>query len=100
MTCPDIVFDVVMQVDGSAIDSSVFTYTGATQMLSTHNTDLSLNGDVHDMQIQAQYDGAIYSTFTLDFSVELIDRCVAPSITVPPQTDPAVYTYTLNLPAA
>ena len=42
-----------------------------------------------------------YSTAgTLDFSVQLIDLCGTPSISVPAQTDPSDYLYTLNSPAA
>ena len=66
------------------------------------NDDKTLHGRVFNLRLYATYDGeAYYKRGELDFTVELIDACFSPIITLPQsQTNPPDYYYTQASPAA
>ena len=73
--CPDIEFSLTY-LDGSAFDSTVFTFNATAQTLTTETND-ELKIDVYDFRLTAKYAGAQYTnTGILDFTIDVIDPCL------------------------
>ena len=73
-TCPAIELDV-LNSDGSALDSAVFTFTSGTSTFEIESSDISKLA-TYNLKVTAKYTGATYiNIYELLFTVIVADAC-------------------------
>ena len=98
-TCPTILLDVLNN-DGIAIDTSVFTYTSGTSTFAIQSSDTTKLG-IYNLKVTAKYTGASYTNISeLAFTVTIDDPCVNEILSI----DPTILTsltinYNIGYPA-
>ena len=83
--CPSIIFSFEVTGSGAGLDSSVFSYNSATLEFDVLTLDAGKIAS-YPITLKANLDG--YSNFdTLDFTVDIIDACMAGTFDMSPMTD-------------